>query len=297
MTYDQYYKKYKEQYGADALAEYEKHSEQNKAISDQYIADIGAAIDKSTESAVGKVDKQITELPTYYQSAYDANAIQEKINERKVAERMANLGLTDSGLNRTQQTALMVSKMNTDSAITQQKNAAVASLKQQIADLEASGELEKMEIEATEKANLATTNKNLYAKLMTNADSRAQSAASSAYEADRAYAAAALKEKNESAKIAVAEAAAAAAKAADEAAAKAEAVKKADSFISSSKYDHLVRVYARGGEAAAQKLLESYALEWGDDDLSTLIASQIWTRLESDRFVDFYAEDGFNKRW
>lgn len=179
--YDTYYEEELNKQKAKAEEEYKRISEANAKISNDYVTNASAVVDASTSNAVGKVNTQITELPTYYQSAYDANAIQQKINERKVEERMANLGLTDSGLNRTQQTALAVSKMNKDAAITQQKNAAVSSLKQQIADLEASGELEKMKIKTEAEKNLSTTNLTLYNDLMSSADLTAQTKATNRY--------------------------------------------------------------------------------------------------------------------
>lgn len=124
----------------------------NKKIEER-TAGLNQIVDNATNQAVGKVQTEIDKLPTAYQSAYDVNAIQQKINEREVAERMANLGLTNSGLNRTQQTAINIQRSNADAAITQQKNAVTASLKQQIADLYASGENQK----AQNKLNVYNT--------------------------------------------------------------------------------------------------------------------------------------------
>lgn len=47
-----------------------------------------------------------------YSDYYEKNAVQKLINERKIEENMSNLGLTDSGLNRTQQTATQLSYAN-----------------------------------------------------------------------------------------------------------------------------------------------------------------------------------------
>lgn len=127
--------------------DYDKYIKENTAATNKKIeqrsAGLNQIVDNATNQAVGKVQTEIDKLPTAYQSAYDVNAIQQKINEREVAERMANLGLTNSGLNRTQQTAINIQRANADAALTQQKNAVTASLKQQIADLYASGENQK----------------------------------------------------------------------------------------------------------------------------------------------------------
>ena len=145
----------------------------NTNMTNQYIADQNAIVDKSVANAVDKVNTQISGLPTQYQSAFDANAIQQKINERQTAEHMANMGLTDSGLNRTQQTAFAVQRSNADAALRQQMNAATVSLKQQIADLYVSGETQKMQTAADAKYQLAQTNQSVYNTYMDNLNSRA----------------------------------------------------------------------------------------------------------------------------
>ena len=145
----------------------------NTNMTNQYIADQNDIVDKSVANAVDKVNTQISGLPTQYQSAFGANAIQQKINERQTAEHMANMGLTDSGLNRTQQTAFAVQRSNADAALRQQLNAATVSLKQQIADLYASGETQKMQTAADAKYQLAQTNQSVYNTYMDNLKSRA----------------------------------------------------------------------------------------------------------------------------
>lgn len=120
----------------------------NKKINER-TSGFNKIVDNATNQAVGKVQGEIDKLPTAYQSAYDVNAIQQKINEREVAERMANYGLTDSGLNRTQQTAINIQRSNADAALTQQKNAVTASLKQQIADIRADAEKQKAQNKLT----------------------------------------------------------------------------------------------------------------------------------------------------
>ena len=73
------------------------------------------AIDKSTASAAKPYQTQIEQLPSQYQKLYDTNAVQELVNRRQVQETMANMGLTDSGLNRTQQTAIAIQRGNASS--------------------------------------------------------------------------------------------------------------------------------------------------------------------------------------
>ncbi len=82
---------------------------QKKTVTDNY----NAAIDKAK--------KQYAEQ----ENLIDA---QKYINERQIAEQMDNLGLTDSGLNRTQQTAVQLSASNNRSKIARQRQEAVDAL-------------------------------------------------------------------------------------------------------------------------------------------------------------------------
>lgn len=70
-------------------------------------------------------DTEIFEEGRAYEDQYRANAVQKAINERQVAESMANLGLTDSGLNRTQQTAVQLAHANNKAAIDRQRQAGI----------------------------------------------------------------------------------------------------------------------------------------------------------------------------
>lgn len=78
--------------------------EQRKQSDQQLIDSVNAAIDRTTAASTKPYQTQIEQLPEAYQKQFDANAVQELVGRRKVEEAMANMGLTDSGLNRTQQT-------------------------------------------------------------------------------------------------------------------------------------------------------------------------------------------------
>ena len=71
-------------------------------------ADIAASDqmnDAQKQTVSDSYNTQIQEAKSAYQNQLDENAVQKLIHERQIAENMANLGLIDSGLNRTQQTA------------------------------------------------------------------------------------------------------------------------------------------------------------------------------------------------
>ena len=76
------------------------------------------ALNKSVEAAKKKTD-------AYYDEIYDANAVNQYISERRVAESMANMGLTDSGLNATQKVAIETGRGNADNRARLQEQAAI----------------------------------------------------------------------------------------------------------------------------------------------------------------------------
>ena len=92
---------------------------EKKKQREKYKADMQADIDLSNSGYDSQIsstqdyyDKQIDDTKASYDGEYQKNAVQKLINEKQVAEKMANLGLTDSGLNRTQQTAVQLSYAN-----------------------------------------------------------------------------------------------------------------------------------------------------------------------------------------
>jgi len=93
--------------------------EEKKKQREKYKTDMQADIDLSNagyDSQINSMqnyyDKQIGDAKIAYDTEYQKNAVQKLINEKKIAETNANLGLTDSGLNRTQQTAAQLSYAN-----------------------------------------------------------------------------------------------------------------------------------------------------------------------------------------
>ena len=96
-------------------------------------ADIAASnqmYDTRKQTVSDAYGTQMQEAKSAYQDQIDENAVQKLINERQIAENMANLGLTDSGLNRTQQTAAQLSYANNNTKINLARQKAVDALAQ-----------------------------------------------------------------------------------------------------------------------------------------------------------------------
>ncbi len=104
-------------------------------VRDQLAAERQKALDTSNKMyenqknyANEEYNSQIKETKAQYDEAYRNNAVQKAVNERQIAETMASMGLTDSGLNRTQITANQLSYANQRGNIDRNLQKAVDSL-------------------------------------------------------------------------------------------------------------------------------------------------------------------------
>ena len=129
------------------------------ALIKAYQPSITDAINKSNAAYKGQSDvisqmyqTQIDEQGQQYDKLFDQNEVQRYINEQRIAENMANSGLTDSGLNRTQQTAVQLSYANNNAEIGRQRQSAVNALTQamtaKLADIESARANAEMNIKS-----------------------------------------------------------------------------------------------------------------------------------------------------
>lgn len=98
------------------------------------IAASGKVYDTQRQQTQNTYNRQIKDTNNSYEDMYRENAVQKLINEREIAENMADLGLTDSGLNRTQQTAVQLSYANSKNKIDTSRQKAVDTLAASLAD-------------------------------------------------------------------------------------------------------------------------------------------------------------------
>lgn len=115
----------------------ELYNEYKKLGTAQRDADIAASdkvYDTQRQQTQNTYNRQIDETSKAYEDLYDENAVQRLVNEREIAENMANSGLTDSGLNRTQQTAVQLSYANSKNKIDVTRQKAIDNLTASLAD-------------------------------------------------------------------------------------------------------------------------------------------------------------------
>ena len=150
--------------------------EQRKKSDDEVIQQINAAIDRATASSTNPYKTQMEQLPSQYQSLFDANAVQELVGRRQVQEAMANMGLTDSGLNR-----------NADASVRLAQQQKTQELQDKLSQLVENAAAQKQQQEASIRANTS----DWYNTLLSNFYSTAQQQGTSLYNAEQERAAAA----------------------------------------------------------------------------------------------------------
>ena len=104
------------------------------------IADSNAIFANQKQNVTNTYNSSIELSKQEYDEDLRANEVQKYINEREVAENNANLGLTDSGLNRTQMTAVQLSASNNAAKIerdrTNMVNALTIEMNTKLAEIE-----------------------------------------------------------------------------------------------------------------------------------------------------------------
>lgn len=96
-------------------------TESNKSALEKALKDVDDLANEQKKSVNETYDGEISDVSRVYDDSLRDNAVQKLINERRIAENMENLGLTDSGLNRTQTTAVQLGYANNKSAIGRQR--------------------------------------------------------------------------------------------------------------------------------------------------------------------------------
>lgn len=144
------------------------------------------AITEDYNSSVADVNQQ-------YEDAFKRNATQRALNERYLERKSAEMGLTDSGLNRTQITANQLSYANQNANLD-------AGLIKDVNALSAAMKARKLETEQKRRNDIATVESNLEssrAKLWSDYDTNVRSTAEDLYKTDQTDATKAATELND----------------------------------------------------------------------------------------------------
>lgn len=188
-SYDEYYKKLYES-GKGSVSKQEtaldKAAQAEKDL-------INKAANEELDLINQDYETSVAEAKQGYEDAFRRNATQRAINERYLERKAAEMGLTDSGLNRTQQTANQLSYANQNAALD-------AGLLKDVNTLSAAMKARKMEVERNRSNNLSAVDTNLEsgkAKLWSDYDTSVRSTAEDLYKTDQTDATKAATELND----------------------------------------------------------------------------------------------------
>lgn len=95
-----------------------------------------AAVDSRYNALISRAEsdyeKSAEDTAAQYQTAFDANAVDEIVARRNAAEAIANSNMANSGLNNTQHTAISLQRQRADNLTVNQRQAAVDSIMRQL---------------------------------------------------------------------------------------------------------------------------------------------------------------------
>lgn len=147
-TVGEYKKSLKEGYDLDKM--YANKEEATKRSNEAY----NNVVDTAAQNSVAVYQDSIDRAPAQALEQKGTHAVQEEINRRQTAEAMANMGLTDSGLNRSQQTAISLSRGNADAAVDRQTQEYVNQLQMAIDSVLTEAETKKAANQAASEKEL-----------------------------------------------------------------------------------------------------------------------------------------------
>lgn len=139
MSYDSHLKEQKKKTTAEAEADIAQRQKDDAALKEQ----INATLDASAEAQTGTYRQEIERAPLDSRIQYDKNAMQEAVNRKKIAESLANMGMTDSGLSSSMQTALTVQKSRADNSVRVAEQQRIRAAESAIDQIYANNELQK----------------------------------------------------------------------------------------------------------------------------------------------------------
>lgn len=137
---------------------------------------INTNADTAIKSAEEYYGKQEADTRADYEDKFQSNEVQRVLNERYIARKAAEMGLTDSGLNRTQQTAVQLSYANQKGDLERQRQKAIdtlaAALTAEKTEINTQRNNKLSEIDTTLNTNLANLNSSFENDVITNANAR-----------------------------------------------------------------------------------------------------------------------------
>ncbi len=132
-------KRYEEELAKQKKAAEARSAEYAAAMTganDTYKQAVGNTYDSMIQQQKDAAAQNVKQTEASYLTQFDANAAQQIAAERNLKEQMANAGLTESGFNATNQTAVQIARQNADAQTRTAKQAAVDAILQGVAEYE-----------------------------------------------------------------------------------------------------------------------------------------------------------------
>ena len=174
--------RYEEIYAKGKTAADKQHAVR-QATDEETKAKIGQSIDKALQTATGQYQQAIDQAPAESRVQYDQNAMADAVNRMRIKESLANMGMTDSGLSSSMQTALAVQKSRADAGVRSTEQKKIQEARNAIAQLTAEAEGQK----AQNEMDIDRATSDWYTGVMAQLAADSQTAAADAYAADMDY--------------------------------------------------------------------------------------------------------------
>ncbi len=163
---------------------YDETATKTKETAAQKIANQSAVIDSAAQNTTSQYQETIDEAPKKFAGQYDSNYIDELVARKNLENSMADMGLTDSGLSRSQQTAISVMRGNADAKTRQQQQDYVTAAQQAIDQVLAQAEQDKVSYANEVNASTDDYLTQLWSTVMQNAQTNATSRYNAQLEAE-----------------------------------------------------------------------------------------------------------------
>lgn len=139
MSLESHLEEQKKKQNKEAEADIAQYEKDNAALKEK----INASLDAAAESQAGVYRQEIEQAPLDSRALYDQNAMREAVDRKKIQESLANMGMTDSGLSSSMQTALTIQKSRADNSVRAAEQQRIRAAESAIDQIYANKELQK----------------------------------------------------------------------------------------------------------------------------------------------------------
>ena len=142
---------------------------------------INESIDRAAKTATGQYQQRIDAAPLESRAQYDQNAVADAVAKKQVQARLASMGVTDSGLNSSMQTAMAIQKQKADAGVRATEAAKIQEAQNQIDKILSDAAISKSE----QKTQMERATADRYANALMDLEASSRANAASYYATDQ----------------------------------------------------------------------------------------------------------------